>query len=66
MIDVIYICTTRAIVSPGYPSTRKQCVKTRTPRATVFVNCFQVFGWDTGGTQARVVYMASQMKLVET
>jgi hypothetical protein len=42
------------------------CENQNAYRATVFVNCFHVFGWDTGGTQARVVYMASQMKLVET
>ena len=35
-------------------------VKTRVRSASVFVHCFRVFGYP-GETQARVVYMASQM-----
>ena len=54
------ISTTRASVSPGYPNTRKQCMKTRARSASVFIHCFRVFGYP-GETRARVVYMASQM-----
>ena len=31
--------TTRARVSPGYPNTRKQCMKTLALRARVFIHC---------------------------
>jgi hypothetical protein len=56
------IWTTRASVSPGYPNTRKQCMKIRARSASVFIHCFRVFGYPGGGeTRARVVYMASQM-----
>jgi hypothetical protein len=54
------IWTTRASVSPGYPNTRKQCMKSRARSASVFIHCFRVFGYP-GETRARVVYMASQM-----
>jgi hypothetical protein len=36
------IWTTRASVSPGYPNTRKQCMKTRARSASVFIHCFRV------------------------
>ena len=35
-------------------------MKTRVRSASVFVNCFRVFGYP-GGTRARVVYMTSQI-----
>jgi hypothetical protein len=54
------IWTTTASVSPGYPNTRKQCMRTRARSARVFIHCFRVFGYP-GETRARVVYMASQM-----
>ena len=53
------LCRARR-VSPGYPNTRKQCMKTLALRARVFIHCFKVFGYP-GETLALVVYMASQM-----
>ena len=37
-------------------------MKTRARSASVFVHCFRVFGY-SGETRARVVYMASQMRV---
>jgi hypothetical protein len=54
------IWTTRASVSPGYPNTRKQCMKTRARSASIFKHCFRMFGHPSE-TRTRVVYMASQI-----
>jgi hypothetical protein len=46
-------------VSPRYPNTRKQCMKTLALRARVFIHCFLVFGY-LGETLALVVHILRQ------